>query len=447
MDKFLAKSYYSRPEIQKAILSFAKNREIGLRYDGYFGKRPEVMEYLSDIRVFVQQGIFSFHMSEERWENPLLLGNDKLSDEERAKNRKGWDLILDLDGKDILHSKIVAVLIIEFLQDLGVRNISTKFSGNKGFHIAVPFESFSKEIVGIGETRLMFPEAARRISSFLIVELKGRIASKILELEGGIENVAKKYGFEVEDLTNDDEKTQYFDYMKLIEIDTILISSRHLFRMPYSLNEKSGLVSIPIRNDLIMDFEKFLAKPPKVIPTKYESFEFLRYDPQYGKDADILLIKAYEDDYEEMLSDSIKMHNKNSDFTFEITESIDIKDFPQTIQYVIANKFEDGKKRAVFLLLTFLTSINWDMKNIREVIYDWNSKQSPGLKKGYIEAQISWFENQSKKISPPNFDNTAYYEGIGVPKKTIETDKKKFKQDVKNPLHYVFLLTRKKGKK
>ena len=36
------------------------------------------------------------------------------------------------------------------------------------------------------------------------------------------------------------------DVEKFLEIDTVLISSRHLYRMPYSLHEKSGLVSLPI---------------------------------------------------------------------------------------------------------------------------------------------------------------------------------------------------------
>lgn len=446
MDKFLAKKYYSRPEIQKAILEFAKNREIGLRYDGYFGKRPGVLEYLSDVKNAVKEDIFSFHMSEERWENPLLLGNDKLSDEERSKNRVGWDLILDLDGIDIKHSKIVAKIIIEFLQGLGIKNISTKFSGNKGFHIGIPFEAFSKEIIGIGETRLLFPEAARRMGSYLIHELGPKFSNAILEEEGSIEKISKKYNIEMDKILTKDEKSNYFNYLELIEIDTILISSRHLFRMPYSLNEKSGFVSIPIRNDLIMDFEKFIAKPHKVDPDKKKDFEFLKYDESHGKDADILLIKAYEDDYTEVIS-SLISSKKKSEVSFEIKEKIDIKDFPKTIQFALNHDFTDGKKRAIFLLLTFLTSVNWDIKNIEELLYSWNDRQSEKLKKNYITAQISWFKAQGKKISPPNFDNANYYESIGIEKKVIEEDKKRFKdREVKNPLHYVILLSQ-KGKK
>ena len=106
MDKILPRKYYSRPEIEKAILSFAKDREIGVMFDGFFGKRPDVIEYVSDIRILVGKGVFSFHCSEERWANPLLLGNERLSVDERNKNRIGWDLILDLDGVDFIYSKL-----------------------------------------------------------------------------------------------------------------------------------------------------------------------------------------------------------------------------------------------------------------------------------------------------------------------------------------------------
>lgn len=38
MEKSLAKKYYSRPEIQEALLKFAKDREIGTRFDGFLEK-------------------------------------------------------------------------------------------------------------------------------------------------------------------------------------------------------------------------------------------------------------------------------------------------------------------------------------------------------------------------------------------------------------------------
>ena len=453
MDKSLAQKYYSMPEVQKAILDFAKDREIGVMFDGFFGKRPDVIENLQDIKTLVSKGVFSFHCSEERWTNPLLLGDEKAGEEDRNKNRAGWDLILDLDGVDFELSKIVAKIIIEYLQGLGIKNVSIKFSGNKGFHIGVPFEAFSANIIGIGETRTLFPEVARRIAALLVFDLKGQIAKEILETQGSIEEIAKKYNMEVNDLINEDEESLNFNWMKIIEIDTILIASRHLFRMPYSLNEKSELVSVPIKLEKVMEFEKHWAKPFRIKPEYHKSYMFLKYNPEHGKDADVLLTKAYEDDYFDKISqdtlDEFKS-KKSGEFLLEINEEVDIKDFPNTIQYALNNSFEDGRKRAVFLLLTYLYSIKWDEKHIEDLIYEWNDNQEKGLKKNYVAAQISWFRIQQKTISPPNFDNDNYYKLIGIPIEIIEKDKHIFKnKSTKNPLHHTYLLlqSKKKGKK
>ena len=109
----------------------------------------------------------------------------------------GWDLLLDLDGLDYAYAKLVAQIILDHLKEIGVHNGSIKFSGNKGFHIAIPFAAFSKNIVGIGETRTLFPEAPRRITSYLVYELRGKIAQALLETVGSIEVIAKKHNLRI----------------------------------------------------------------------------------------------------------------------------------------------------------------------------------------------------------------------------------------------------------
>lgn len=461
MDKDLASEYYGRFDIQTAILKFAKNREIGARYTDYFGKRPDIIEYISDVRTLVKQGVTSFHASEERWANPLLLGDDKLTESEKNKNKIGWDLILDLDGLDFEYSRIVAIIIVEFLDELKIKNVSIKFSGNKGFHIGIPFEAFSAKI-GLEETRLLFPNIARKITAYLVHELKGKIAKAILEYNGSLEIIAKKHQFQLSDIVINDNECLNFDWMKLIEIDTVLISSRHLFRMPYSLNEKSGLASIPVNLKKINEFKKDDAKPENVNPENYVNFEFLNYNPKYGKDADILLLNTLDAETEEHGFDEVlKRYEKqkkgkergiifvgdSDQEIFEINENVELKDFPHTIMYVLNNKFPDGKKRALFLLLTFLHSIKWEEKNIQQIVTDWNSKQDEPLKNNYIQAQYSWFKAKEKIISPPSFDNENYFYGIGISKELIEEDKTKFKPTIaKTPLHYVYLLLKKQNK-
>ncbi len=445
MEPKVAKTYYSRPEIQQALLRFAKEREIGVMFDGYFGKRPDVLENIYDIKKVVEKGVFSFHCSEERWTNPLLLGTEK-NEEDRNKNRSGWDLILDLDGKAFEYSKIIGKIILDFLGELHIKSVSVKFSGNKGFHIAVPFEAFSSQIIGLGETRTFFPEAARKIASYIVYELRGKFSKALLEYEGSLEHIAEKYSIPIKDLICDDKDSLNFDYMKIIEVDTILISSRHLFRMPYSLNEKSGLASIPVKKEHLEHFERFLAKPEKVDPSKYGDFEFLAYKEEWGKDADVLLLKAYEDDYSDMISQSIHtLAKRNAEFVYEINEEVEMKDFPKTILYILDHNFEDGKKRALFVLLCYLYGIKWKSDTVKQLIEEWNGKQENALKQTYVRAQVTWFENSSKSIIP-NYDNENYYKNIGIPEDVLVKDKKKFlKREMKNPLHYTHTFLAKKN--
>src|SRR3989344_7190915 len=75
-----------------------------------------------------------------------------------------------------------------------------------------------------------------------------------------------------------------------LAIDTILISSRHLYRMPYSLHEKSGLVSLPLDPDKVLEFEKSLAQPEKVLRPL---FTFLGRKVQ-GESARRLLAQALD---------------------------------------------------------------------------------------------------------------------------------------------------------
>jgi len=449
MDKEYVIAYYSRTEIQKEILKHAKNREIGVLFDGYFGKRPSVIDYLSDIKIMVNKGVFSFHCSEERWENALLLANDKNSEIERSKNRIGWDLILDLDGVDYVYAQIVGDIIIKKLYEYNIKNVSVKFSGNKGFHIAIPFEAFSSHYQIINETRNYFPDAPRKIVQYLMYELQGVIAKAIIKHDGSIDNISRKYKIPMDELIVNNDKSLNFNFMKVIEVDTILIASRHLYRMPYSLNEKSGLVSIPVHPEKLLEFTKEQAKPENVNPEKYVEFEFLNYNPEYGKDANILLEKTDDVNIEDIIINEVQSgineYTTKESGPLTIDKEVTKDDFPETIKYIISTDFVDGRKRALFVLLTYFYSINWKYEEINPIIDEWNNNQTTQLKKQYINAQISWFNTQQKSISCPNYDNDNYYKSINIPEETIKKDINAFKKiKAKNPLHYTYLKT--KGK-
>ena len=82
-----------------------------------------------------------------------------------------WDLVIDIDCPCFEYSKDTAFLVIEWLKHSNIRSISCKFSGNKGFHIGVPFEAFPSRVVG-EDIRLTFPETPRRVAAYIHEKIK-----------------------------------------------------------------------------------------------------------------------------------------------------------------------------------------------------------------------------------------------------------------------------------
>ena len=176
--------FYKRSDIQEALVFHAQNKELGVRYgEDIFGKRPDVLQYPKDVLELALQDATSLHCSEELWDNPLALSSD-LSRKELDQLRKGWDLVLDIDYKYLEYSKIATNLIVEFLRSVGVTEVSVKFSGNKGFHIGVPFEAFPQHIGEI-PTKNLFPEIPRKIDLYLRERIKEIFVQKILKFESG----------------------------------------------------------------------------------------------------------------------------------------------------------------------------------------------------------------------------------------------------------------------
>src|SRR3989344_5480680 len=128
--KSITHIYYSNPKIQEAIFEFAANREVVPRYFENFGKRPDTLQYPSDIINLVNKGATSFHASQEIWHDPLKLNSD-MSQEEFNILRKSWDLLIDIDSPYLDLSKIAAKLLISALEHHNIKNYGIKFSGSK----------------------------------------------------------------------------------------------------------------------------------------------------------------------------------------------------------------------------------------------------------------------------------------------------------------------------
>ncbi len=404
--------YYSNPEFIEFFLEFAKNREAVPRFLNTFGQRPQVFNYKDEVISVVRRGAASFHFSVERWVNPMVLKGD-LKRSDLDSFRTGWDLILDIDCPVLDYSRICARLLIDTLRTLGVKNTSLKYSGNKGFHVGVNFESFPEKVGG-KVIKDYFPEAARIINEYLswfIEDELGLLSEKILEKDS-IEMVSERTGLPVKDLKPEGKFLPY----RVLDIDSIAISSRHLIRFPYSLHEKTGLASIPLKPEELESFTKEQARPENV---KFE----LGFLNEHGDAKELFTQAFYWYEREIMKKKDLPSHEVVLP-EHAVPQSL----FPPCIE-LIRRGLVDGRKRSLFILTNFLRCTGYDWKSIESVISDWNKFNQKPLKESYIESQLKWTKAQ-RSLLPPNCSNNNFYKSIGV----CRPDN--FCRRIKNPVTY-----------
>ncbi|MFQ5474819.1 MAG: hypothetical protein ACE5DM_03200 [Candidatus Nanoarchaeia archaeon] len=415
--------YYKRQEIQQAIADCAVDKEVVGSYGGKgYAKRPDVLLYPSDVLELVKKGITSFHASEELWKNPLLL-QPSLSKRELDDIRKGWDLVLDIDCTWLEYSGLAAKLLIDALRYHGIRSLSVKFSGNHGYHIGVPFESFP-DTVHDTPTKNWFPEGPRKIAEYLKHMIKDHLGDAILGVDN-IDTLQEKTGKSFEELVVDGK----FNPFMVLDLDTILISPRHLYRMPYSFNEKSRLVSLPIDPDKVLDFKKEDATPDKILLSE---FTFLGRENVVKGEATKLLVQAFDfvaerEEKKEMKEKSEGMFKK-TDFE-PIQEAIPEQCFPPCIKKILAG-VEDGRKRSMFVLVNFLSSVGWNHKEIEERMLKWNEANPEPLREVLLKGQVRYHKQHNKQVLPPNCDNKMYYKDMQFCNPDTLCGK------IKNPVNY-----------
>jgi DNA primase catalytic subunit len=447
--------YYLNDNVLEKLIG-GSNREMVARYGEQFGRRPNVFLTKEDIEKAVREGATSFHISEERWQNPLELSTN-LTKKEIDQLRIGWDLVIDIDSKLFEVSKIFAKLITKQLEKEGVKHYSIKFSGGSGFHILIPFEAFPSIFRG-QNIKILFPEVPMVISNYLKIILKEQLLKELKEsFPSLIQN----------------------DPYEIVNIDSVLINERHLIRMQYSLNEKKWLVSLPINKNKLESFKPEDATPGAI------SFEedFFKVQVKPGE-ASLLLNNAYSisaqllqdilvslgkvswiellqkagiDDVDKLIlatpaeialetgieeKEINELIAKVKSFIFETneektTEEKEIKIvskriipelFPPCIKNIM-NGLEDGRKRSLFILANFLRAIGMNEDEVERMIIEWNKRNKPPLKDSYVNAQLKYMK-KTKVYFTPNCDAPGYYKYFGVctPDETCKL--------IKNPLGY-----------
>ncbi|UCD04410.1 MAG: hypothetical protein JSW73_02115 [Candidatus Woesearchaeota archaeon] len=418
--------YYSRKEIGNELVRFAKNREVAAKFrEGSFGKRPDTIQFPRDVISLAKDGAFSFHASEEHWSNPMQIKTD-MRRVELDKLREGWDLVLDVDCKELEYSRICAQLLLDALEYHDVKSTSIKFSGGTGFHIGVPFEALPKQVRG-NNTKDMFPEMPRIVAEYLKEFISTNLAQQILEKDEDLKKIGEKVGKTAKELLIKTNKGEEFSPYTFLEIDTLLISQRHLIRMPYSLHEKTGLVSLTINKKDFQNFKLDWAKPENAPVRDY----FLNSEKVESEDATQLLVQAW--DWKEKETKAEEKPKVIIPLEGKISED----KFPPCLKNILKG-LEDGRKRSLFILINFLKRLNWSWEEIEKRVKEWNKKNAEPLKEGYIRSQINWYKKQGSTIPPPNCNVPNYYLDIGICKPDNLCKK------IKNPLTYAAIRSKRK---
>ncbi|MCS7134591.1 MAG: hypothetical protein NZ889_01900 [Candidatus Pacearchaeota archaeon] len=425
----IALNYYKRKSVQNIIIEQAKNREVVPVYlkKGeekvskealIVGKRPDTIEYAADFLSYIEKGATSFHISEELWKDPMKLSNIQ-TEQQMNELRIGWDLIIDIDTPYFEYGKIAAMLVVEALHLHNIENFGIKFSGRKGWHIGIAFEAFPKKIQNI-EIKNFFPQGPRIVSSYIKEIIRKSLAERILEIST-LKEISASTGKSIEELT----RGKAFDPYAVLEIDTVLIAPRHLYRAAYSLNEMSGLVSCVIKPEQLKVFRMSWAFPQDVLVRP-----FLKTPDE--NEAAQLLLQAL--DWNTRQKEKIeKQAEKEIRKEREILKNIKIYDLkeeilPPCMKKIIEGMKYDGRKRALFLLITFSRALGINHEELCKTIEEWNKKNYKPLRESYIKSQLSWFKKQEIR-APPNCIQD-YYKDLNI----CEPDE--LCRKIKNPLTY-----------
>lgn len=406
----IARKYYSRPEIARYIAAYSKNREVVAKYYDRFGKRPDSIEYANDVRGLAEKNATSFHCSVELWQDPLALAKE-LSEEKLNSLRLGWDLLLDIDCPFLDYSKETARFLIKALEWHGIKSYGIKFSGNKGVHIILSHGAFPQTITYKGKNitiKDFFPTGPRLIASYLTAFIEKDLRDAILSLSS-LDEIQKATGKERKDLMLDGKFNPY----SIVSIDSILMSSRHLYRMPYSLHEKTGLASIVLSKAQLLAFKPSFARPSAVIIKKF----LPEPEPEEARE---LLLNAldWQDKEKFILAEAdaeAKLQIQRQEIKIRAEESERLKEaYCDCIANALAGIKQDGRKRALFVLITYFRALGLDFEKIERIIKEWNEKNYKPLREGYIKTQLEWFKKQTKIILPPNHEANIYYRDIGI---------------------------------
>lgn len=394
--------YYSG--VADIIFASSADREVAFAYsDGMYDKRPNMLQYKTDVVQMAKKGITSFHFSVERWTNPMMISAERYDE-----LRKGFDIILDIDsGLGIGEAQLAGKLICSLLGKYGIKNYGVKFSGRRGFHISIPWEMIpDKEMM-----KSRYPEIPRLVSTFIRERISADLMKELIKTR-----TAKEL------MKSIDKPADKLDPFMFIEVEKDW-GNRHMFRAPYSLNEKTWLVSLPL--DRIENFNIELARPENVKPDP--DLMFIRGEKN---EAELLVIDALDWAAVKLKAETPKRKKQYTNSGKRIGEEM----FPPCMKLAL-NGLNDGRKRSVFTIVSFLKAMNWNWDEIEEKLKEWNSRNKMPLPTSILLGQMRWAQQNSR--TPANCFHHQFYVSIGICQPDDRCKK------IKNPINYPFTMMKK----
>lgn len=217
-------AYYGaeRTDIAEALVKFGGDRKVTMTTDpgvlGRGGGKPG-FNGTDEILGLAQQGLNGMEGDIPR-KYPAFHGTLARSISTTGfmkKAQRGADLVIDIDVKSNFREAFKeGAKVLKFL-DFYNAPYRIKFSGGSGPHIIIPFEAFPESLNG-GR----FDKAHKTLFHFISSRSRAN------------------------------------------HIDGSFTSFGHFYRMPYSLNENTGLASLPLKREQYDDFTLSMAEASKV---------------------------------------------------------------------------------------------------------------------------------------------------------------------------------------
>lgn len=402
-----AKSYYRRLNIVEYIYNYCRDREVAVfnKEGKIISKRPETFENNGDIVVYVDRGGYSIHATVEKWQDPLLLSSANMKEYPNLIN--SYDLVVDIDiklynsvDKNLKICQLITADLYSRLERFGFTP-SIKFSGHRGFHLIAPLNGIS-DIAGL-DIKKFKEQIYKAYLNFIKVLLKKAIYSVGQQLQ----------------------KPSL--YKKLLADDIIdyqIASWRHMIRVPYSLHEKTGLVSIVLQPEDLSNFNIEIAKPNKITDT-------IEIEPPKSI-KDILLLAL---GYTYLHELSRKAGRKAIKYIREIPED----DLPPCVKLLLEGVPAGIRNNTMFFLINFFRSLGYSQEDIEKIIIEWNNKNPEPLKDREVEYAIEYHLTRAK-YAPYSCEKLREYIGRQY------CQPNEICQSISHPLQYVWTVRKLKRK-